>query len=356
MKKLMKVLAVVLLGLILIACGGKKNPNVSKTSTNYSTLASERFYGSVVDESNGSFEQLEFSNKEKGILAKALRIQYKGYDIGRMVVGISALYSEAYHVNIIYNTKYRGSITFTWDAAEISIPFGMSGGDINMLDMTSDDVDTYTKVKKDMESKYGEREAKEIMNNLYEEYFEPKFVLEGDRVDADTVIECAQTMFQEMDLDINDIDSFVEKYPASKFEEQGTEEMPAPEYDPEDPLNALSPDGNGGWYYIRNILDDVNGQKPDIMIPYIDKFIYDAVPVNEGSGSDTIGERISKLHKKYPDATSNVFIYVDGSDIIYQVYFYRNGIAFGKLWIDIGYSFSLLGTKLFVREAEYMKI
>ena len=78
MKKLVKVLSVVLVGLMLVACGGKRNPNVSKTSTNYSTLADERFYGSVVDESNESFEQLEFGNKEKGILAKALRLQYKG--------------------------------------------------------------------------------------------------------------------------------------------------------------------------------------------------------------------------------------------------------------------------------------
>ena len=356
MKKLMKVVAVVLIGLMLVACGGKKNPNVSKTNTNYTALADERFYGSVVDESNGSFEQLEFGNKEKGILAKALRLRYKGYDFGRMVAGISALYSEAYSVNIIYNTKHRGSISFVWQDAEISIPFGMSSSEINMLDMTSDDVDTYNKVKKDTEEKYGKSEAKEIMDNLYEEYFEPKFILEGERVEAETVIECAQTMFEEMDIDINNIDSFVEKYPASKFEEQGTEEMPEPEYNPEDPLNALSPDGNGGYYYIRNILDDVRGQKPEIMIPYIDKFIYDTVPANEDANNDTIAKRIEKIRKKNPDADTFVHAYVDGSDIIYEVYFYRNGVSFGKLWVDIGYSFNLFGTKLFVREAKYMKV
>ena len=356
MKKLVKVLGIILIGLMLVACGGKKNPNVGKTNANYTALADERFYGSVVDESNGSFDQLEFGNKEKGILAKALRLQYKGYDIGKMVAGISALYSEAYNINILYTTKHRGSISFVWTDAEISIPFGMNSGDINMLDMTPEDVEIYNKVKNDTEAKYGKGEAKEIMDNLYEEYFEPKFVLEGTRVDAEDVIECAKGMFEEMNIDINDIDSFVEKYPTSKFEEQGVEEMPAQEYNPDDPLNALASDGNGGYYYTRNILDDVRGQDINIMLDYLNKFIYDTVPANEDAGSDTIRQRIEKIRKKNPDATSFTHAYVDGSEIIYEVYFYRDGIGFQKLWCDIGYSFNIFGCKPFVREAKIMKM
>ena len=208
MKRFMNLLMVVLLGIVLVACDGKKvNPKVTETKVDYSILNQEQFYSKIIVDDGTFSESTEFTGKEKGIIAKALRIAYDGYDIGKMVAAADIGYEEPHKIVITYN-KLEGSISFNWKNASIVLPFTTQEGEPEILTMTASDVEVFESVRKKMTDKYGKTEANEIMQNVYEQSYEPKFYMAGDRVSARDFGETANIIFEEYDIKPEDIKGF----------------------------------------------------------------------------------------------------------------------------------------------------
>lgn len=177
MKKFMKVLMVMVLGMMLVGCdsycAGRKNQDVGYVSNvDYSYLSSSEYLNYVKYYINDTeaWDVRDFNEFDLSIANKVLQSTYKGYSIGDTVARVDK-YADSigvrrHYVYMIYFNDYSGQVMITWDRMAIFVPFTIQGDDkILILGQSKDFLQHIASIKNGIERTYGPQEAIQWYNN-----------------------------------------------------------------------------------------------------------------------------------------------------------------------------------------------
>ena len=177
MKKFMKVLMVMILGLMFMGCdsycAGRKNQDVGYVSNvDYSYLSSSEYLNYVKYYINDTeaWDVRDFNEFDLSIANKVLQSTYKGYSIGDTVARVDK-YADSigvrrHYVYMIYFNDYSGQVMITWDRMAIFVPFTIQGDDkILILGQSKDFLQHIASIKNGIERTYGPQEAIQWYNN-----------------------------------------------------------------------------------------------------------------------------------------------------------------------------------------------
>ena len=177
MKKLVKVLMIMVLGMMLVGCdsycAGKKNQDVGYVNNvDYSYLSSPEYldYVKYYINDTEAWDVREYNDFDLSIVNKVLQITYKGYSIGDTVARVDK-YADSigvrrHYVNMIYFNDYSGQVMITWDRMSLFIPFTIQGDDkILILGYSKDYLQHAATIKNGIERTYGPQEAMQWYNS-----------------------------------------------------------------------------------------------------------------------------------------------------------------------------------------------
>lgn len=177
MKKLVKVLMVMILGLMFMGCdaycAGRKNQDVGQVNNvDYSYLSSSEYLNYVKYYINDTeaWDVRDFNEFDLSIANKVLQSTYKGYSVGDTVARVDK-YADSigvrrHYVYMIYFNDYSGQVMITWDRMAIFVPFTIQGDDkILILGQSKDFLQHIASIKNGIERTYGPQEAIQWYNN-----------------------------------------------------------------------------------------------------------------------------------------------------------------------------------------------
>ena len=177
MRKLVKVLMVMVLGLIFMGCdsycAGRKNQDVGYVSNvDYSYLSSSEYLNYVKYYINDTeaWDVRDFNEFDLSIANKILQSTYKGYSIGDTVARVDkyadSIEVRRHYVYMIYFNDYSGQVMITWDRMAIFVPFTIQGDDkILILGQSKDFLQHIASIKNGIERTYGPQEAIQWYNS-----------------------------------------------------------------------------------------------------------------------------------------------------------------------------------------------
>lgn len=177
MKKIVKVLMAMVLGMMLVGCdsycAGRKNQDVGYVNNvDYSYLSSSEYLNYVKYYINDTeaWDVRDFNEFDLSIANKVLQSTYKGYSIGDTVARVDK-YADSigvrrHYVYMIYFNDYSGQVMITWDRMAIFVPFTIQGDDkILILGQSKDFLQHIASIKNGIERTYGPQEAIQWYNN-----------------------------------------------------------------------------------------------------------------------------------------------------------------------------------------------
>jgi len=177
MKKLVKVLMVMMLGMMLVGCdaycAGKKNQDVGQVNNvDYSYLSSSEYlnYVKYFINDTEAWDVRDFNEFDLSIANKVLQSTYKGYSIGDTVARVDkyadSIGARRHYVYMIYFNDYSGQVMITWERMALFIPFTIQGDDnILILGQSKDFLQHITSIKNGIERTYGPQEAIQWYNS-----------------------------------------------------------------------------------------------------------------------------------------------------------------------------------------------
>lgn len=177
MKKVMKVLMVMVLGLMFVSCdaycAGKKNQDVGYVNNvDYSYLSSPEYldYVKYFINDTEAWDVREYNEFDLSVVNKVLQITYKGYSIGDTIARVDkyadSIGARRHYVNMIYFNDYSGQVMITWERMALFIPFTIQGDDnILILGQSKDFLQHIASIKNGIERNYGPQEAIQWYNS-----------------------------------------------------------------------------------------------------------------------------------------------------------------------------------------------
>ena len=177
MKKLVKVLMVMVLGMMLVGCdaycAGKKNQDVGYVNNvDYSYLSSSEYlnYVKYFINDTEAWDVRDFNEFDLSIANKVLQSTYKGYSIGDTVARVDkyadSIGARRHYVYMIYFNDYSGQVMITWERMALFIPFTIQGDDnILILGQSKDFLQHIASIKNGIERTYGPQEAIQWYNS-----------------------------------------------------------------------------------------------------------------------------------------------------------------------------------------------
>ena len=177
MKKVMKVLMVMMLGMMLVGCdaycAGRKNQDVGYVNNvDYSYLSSPEYldYVKYYINDTEAWDVRDFNEFDLSVVNKVLQITYKGYSIGDTVARVDkyadSIGARRHYVNMIYFNDYSGQVMITWERMALFIPFTIQGDDnILILGQSKDFLQHIASIKNGIERNYGPQEAIQWYNS-----------------------------------------------------------------------------------------------------------------------------------------------------------------------------------------------
>ena len=177
MKKLVKVLMVMMLGMMLVGCdaycAGKKNQDVGYVNNvDYSYLSSSEYlnYVKYFINDTEAWDVRDFNEFDLSIANKVLQSTYKGYSIGDTVARVDkyadSIGARRHYVYMIYFNDYSGQVMITWERMALFIPFTIQGDDnILILGQSKDFLQHIASIKNGIERTYGPQEAIQWYNS-----------------------------------------------------------------------------------------------------------------------------------------------------------------------------------------------
>ena len=177
MKKLVKVLMVMVLGLMFVSCdaygAGRKNQDVGYVSNvDYSYLSSPEYldYVKYFINDTEAWDVREYNEFDLSVVNKILQITYKGYSIGDTIARVDkyadSIGARRHYVNMIYFNDYSGQVMITWERMALFIPFTIQGDDnILILGQSKDFLQHIASIKNGIERNYGPQEAIQWYNS-----------------------------------------------------------------------------------------------------------------------------------------------------------------------------------------------
>ncbi|UTV61204.1 protein of unknown function DUF5016 [Fusobacterium phage JD-Fnp4] len=177
MKKVMKVLMVMMLGMMLVGCdaycAGRKNQDVGYVNNvDYSYLSSPEYldYVKYFINDTEAWDVREYDEFDLTVVNKVLQITYKGYSIGDTIARVDkyadSIGARRHYVNMIYFNDYSGQVMITWERMALFIPFTIQGDDnILILGQSKDFLQHIASIKNGIERNYGPQEAIQWYNS-----------------------------------------------------------------------------------------------------------------------------------------------------------------------------------------------
>lgn len=177
MKKVMKVLMVMVLGMMLVGCdaycAGRKNQDVGYVSNvDYSYLSGSEYlnYVKYFINDTEAWDVRDFNEFDLSIANKVLQSTYKGYSVGDTVARVDkyadSIGARRHYVYMIYFNDYSGQVMITWERMALFIPFTIQGDDtVLILGQSKDFLQHIASIKNGIERTYGPQEAIQWYNS-----------------------------------------------------------------------------------------------------------------------------------------------------------------------------------------------
>lgn len=193
MKKVFNLLVVLVLSIVIVACGGfelKKNPHIKRVE--YSKVDLDKAISFIrvakltTIDTSGDTVVSEFTGFEDNILISVLETEYKGLTFRNLIVGISEQLGEKCVVDIMSSPIMGGaSITFVWDDGSVvlSIPLEIRKDGYAILEVPSFVAGSIERIwdSKDIPKE----EKEEMITREYKSSWEPSMVVFGEMVDME---------------------------------------------------------------------------------------------------------------------------------------------------------------------------
>lgn len=193
MKKMFNLLVVLVLSMVIVACGGfelKKNPHIKRVE--YSKVDLEKATSWIKStkvrtvDTSGDMTVSDFTGFEDNILISVLETEYKGLTFRNLIAGISEQLGEKCIVEIAYSKSMGGgTITFLWGDGNVAISAGLEirKDGYSILEVPSFVVETMKKIWNSKDIPNFEKE--QMIQREYKGFWEPSIVIFGEIVDME---------------------------------------------------------------------------------------------------------------------------------------------------------------------------